>query len=127
MRQVVYVSTSTSSPRQADIDTILNQSRHNNALESVTGLLWVRQDRFLQVLEGPEEAVTFTFERIVKDARHRDVCVLVDRDLDQREFGSWSMALRHSGETEAELDGRVRELIASKPEAIHAHFDRFLG
>lgn len=127
MRQVVYVSTSTSSPRQADIDTILNQSRHNNALESVTGLLWVRQGRFLQVLEGPEEAVTFTFDRIVKDARHRDVCVLVDRDLDQREFGSWSMALRHSGETDAELDGRVRELIASKPEAIHAHFDRFLG
>ena len=127
MRQVLYVSTSTSPPRQAVVDEILHQSRHNNALESVTGLLWVRRDRFLQVLEGPDEAIALTFERIVKDTRHRDVEVLVDRDLDQREFGSWSMALRHIGETDAELDGRVRELIASKPMAIHTHFDRFLG
>ena len=127
MRQVLYVSTSTSPPRQAVVDAILQQSRHNNALESVTGLLWVRRDRFLQVLEGPDEAVRLTLDRIVKDPRHRDVEVLVDRDLDQREFGSWSMALRHSGETDDDVDGRVRTLIASKPNATHAHFERFLG
>lgn len=126
MRQLIYTSTSTPPGRQADSDDIY-QSRNNNALNGVTGLLWVREDRYLQILEGNREAVDFVMERIARDLRHRDICILVKRDVDRREFGSWSMALRQDGETTAELDRRVSEIIISRSDKVKACFADFRG
>ena len=111
MRQIFYLSSSTALGG-ADLAGILEQSRHNNAINGVTGLLWSDGARFMQVFEGPMESVALTWERIQKDSRHHEIVVLHDRPITEREFGYWTMAYRRPGEVVDEYDAHVRRLVA---------------
>lgn len=75
----------------ADIAQILDASRRNNAGVGVTGALMFNAGYFAQVLEGPQEAVEATFERIQQDPRHGDVS-LMSFEPAERTFSDWSMA-----------------------------------
>ena len=92
---VVYLSRNTIQRPLAElrweIDQILETSQRNNALVGVTGALIFNRGIFGQVLEGPDDAVEETFERIQLDDRHSDVTVLATRRVTERAFGSWSM------------------------------------
>ncbi len=59
--------------------SILSASRRNNQAAGVTGFLIFDRDSFLQVLEGPRDALDATMARIAQDDRHRDVSVLAVR------------------------------------------------
>ena len=56
------------------------------------GQLLFSADGFVQVLEGPTEAVERTFERIECDPRHAHVVILEAGPAAAREFQNWSMA-----------------------------------
>lgn len=127
MRQILYVSTSTDAGNQADVDAILLQSRHNSAIDGMTGLLWVCGNRYLQVIEGDPLAVGATMSRIAADPRHHDVTMMIDRKIDRREFQSWSMAFCHSGETAQQLNLRVRQMIKSSSALVRSCFDELLA
>ncbi len=122
MRQILYVSRSTVADGTADLDAILERSRHNNALDGVTGLLWSDGARFLQVFEGPEDSVTATFDRIMNDPRHERIEVLRDRTIDAREFGTWTMARRNRWDAADAFDTRMRRDLSRAAPAICAAF-----
>lgn len=71
--------------------SILSVSRRNNHDAGVTGFLIFDRDSFLQVLEGPRDALDATMARIVRDDRHRDVAVLGTKPIKQRTFHAWTM------------------------------------
>ncbi len=121
MRQLLYVSSSVAS-HPADLDVILEQSRHNNALDGITGMLYSDGTRFLQVLEGFEEVVTPTFERIRADPRHRAIVILSDRTVEQREFGTWAMAYRAKGESTDSFDAKLRLMLADASPSVQGTF-----
>ena len=73
------------------IGDILAASRKNNSEAGVTGALMFNSGCFGQVLEGPQDAVEATFERIQQDERHGDVSLLAFGPVDGRAFDSWSM------------------------------------
>lgn len=127
MRQLLYASVSTAPRGRADLDAILEASRHNNAIDGVTGLLWSDRTRFIQVLEGPEVSVAQTFARISADPRHRDVSVLSDREVSDREFGSWSMAYRDPKLPSESHDERVRHLLTAAPAEVRDRFEGFIA
>jgi hypothetical protein len=77
---------------EAEIPRILAAARRNNAAQGVTGALLFSADGFVQVLEGPTEAVERTFERIECDPRHAHVVILEAGPAAAREFQNWSMA-----------------------------------
>ncbi len=52
---------------------ILLDARRCNERDGITGALICRDDLFLQMLEGPEDKVEATLNRIIKDDRHLDV------------------------------------------------------
>jgi hypothetical protein len=110
IEQLLYIST-VSSTEAVDLDTILATSRRNNRANGVTGLLMYNGKRFLQVLEGPAEAVEATFNRIRRDSRHRGAVLLARRTIEQREFGDWSMGFRDS---EAHSSRSLYETICTK-------------
>jgi hypothetical protein len=91
MYQLVYVSSSSWQMAGGDLNEILDVSRERNRRLGVTGILLHLDHGFLQVLEGPEDAVLETFARIQRDRRHIGVRVLVQREADERLFGDWSM------------------------------------
>ena len=124
MRQILYVSRSTATARESDLDAIVERSRHNNSLEGITGLLWSDGRRFLQVFEGPEESVAATFDRIADDARHTDLRILSDRTIEAREFGGWTMARRSRWDTVDAFDEKMRRnLSRTSPEVRDAFID----
>jgi hypothetical protein len=53
--------------------------------------------RFLQVLEGPDQAVLATYARIQGDPRHRAFVLITCQGVAERAFGDWSMAYREGG------------------------------
>jgi Sensors of blue-light using FAD len=70
---------------------ILSTARRNNARDGITGALICREDLFVQLLEGPSDAVTSAFSRILNDDRHVDVTTLLTGDIEDRLFPQWSM------------------------------------
>ena len=75
----------------ATLKSILLSSRTNNSKVNVTGALICRSDLYLQLLEGPEEAVDETYQRIKHDDRHLELHPLKEGKTDRRLFASWAM------------------------------------
>lgn len=122
MRQILYVSLSTVLGDGADLVGILRQSRHNNALDGITGLLWSDGRSFLQVFEGPRDSVELAFERIQRDPRHHSLVVLQDRPITTREFGGWTMAHRRATDAADCYDAQIARLLINASDAVRAHF-----
>lgn len=91
MFQLIYVSTASWKMSDGDLNTILDVSRANNFRLNVTGLLLHLDHGFLQILEGPEDAVLEIFRHIERDHRHIGIRVLIRQDVPERLFGEWSM------------------------------------
>ena len=76
---------------EAVLGTILLDARRCNMRDGITGTLIVRQDLFLQLLEGPAKAVDAAYKRISRDDRHINVRQLTRRDVSERLFPDWAM------------------------------------
>lgn len=94
MHQLIYMSAATSLLTDKELDYLLRQSRTNNAQAAITGLLLYHEGRFMQLIEGPEEAVEALYKRIEQDPRHTDTAKLADKEVDVRSFPEWAMAFR---------------------------------
>ncbi|MCG6119891.1 MAG: BLUF domain-containing protein [Blastomonas sp.] len=105
IEQLLYIST-VSPGETVDLETILAIARRNNRAAGITGLLMYNGKRFLQVLEGPSEAIEATFDRIRRDPRHRGHVLLARKTVERREFGDWSMGFKGAadGDTGALYD-----------------------
>jgi len=77
---------------RAQIEQILAVSRKNNRRVQLTGALMFSSGCFGQVLEGHQDAIEATFERIQQDHRHGNVTVLDFAEVEGRVFGDWAMA-----------------------------------
>ena len=126
-RQVLYVSHAHPPGVQVALDPIYESSRHNNALDGVTGLLFSDGHRFVQVLEGYDDAVVATMARIAADPRHAEIRIVSDVTAPAREFGQWSMADRRRGERADEFDERLRDLLRRASPAISDAFLKLLA
>ena len=122
MRQLLYVSTATVPAGEAELAVIVQQSRTNNALDGITGLLWSDGKRFAQVIEGDERAIEDAMLRIAADPRHRDILILHDATVATRQFGSWSMELRMPGSNADGHDLRMRHALEGSSGAIRDGF-----
>ena len=122
MRQILYLSSSTVQGDRGDLAGILEQSRHNNAIDGITGLLWSDGVHFLQVFEGPTRSVEATFARIVKDDRHHDIHLLHDERIIERQFGDWSMAHRRTNDAADIYDVRMQRLMSHAAAHVRARF-----
>jgi hypothetical protein len=89
--QLMYVSTAARPLTSRELTDILDVSRAQNQRLNITGLLLHLDQGFLQILEGPENAVMEVFGRIEHDRRHFGIRVLVQQYVAERLFGKWSM------------------------------------
>lgn len=73
------------------LNSILFKARQNNRRDGITGALVCRHDLYLQMLEGPSDLVTATYNRILSDDRHVEVEKLWSGDIEERMFPNWEM------------------------------------
>ena len=90
--RLIYASRLKKKLDHAAVKKIADVSRRNNKKLGVTGALCSSPRGFLQILEGPPEAVNELYNRIVRDPRHADVSLLEYVKVPFREFENWSMA-----------------------------------
>jgi hypothetical protein len=76
---------------EALLSGILSDARRNNARDGITGALICRADVYLQLLEGPADAVEAAFARIKRDDRHLEVEKRFGAPAAERLFPQWSM------------------------------------
>lgn len=100
LHRLVYASNfsaafpSSVSDQDHEIGEIIRASIRNNRAVAITGLLLARDRWFMQVLEGPTDAVAATYERIVRDPRHRRAAVIESGPAPARLFANWNMCAR---------------------------------
>jgi hypothetical protein len=95
MLSLIYVSTSVKLLSNEELLDILKVSRENNESRDITGMLLYKGGNFMQVLEGPDEAVNTLFEKIKDDPRHKDVFVISREQISARQFPAWEMAFQN--------------------------------
>ncbi|MBL8941908.1 MAG: BLUF domain-containing protein [Myxococcales bacterium] len=101
LTRLKYVSRFARPMSPADVQAIVEAAQRHNATIGVTGMLLAFGEVFMQVIEGPTEAVRALFGRIVADPRHRDVILIRSQRVDRAIFAGWSMRL-------LELDAAAR-------------------
>ncbi|TLS69084.1 blue light sensor protein [Mariprofundus erugo] len=94
MIRLVYVSVASEPFDEQKLLQLLAKSRANNTRLGISGQLIYSEGTFMQVLEGPADAVDATFERIKKDTRHQHINLIERSTIDQREFPEWSMGFK---------------------------------
>jgi len=125
MFQLVYISSARDPITPEMLEQILTASRRNNAGNQVTGLLVAGERRFLQALEGPEQAVLDTYARIRHDPRHHAMVLLTGRAVEARAFGDWSMAFEQGSDASGQPSLRATVDVLTAPlsdKSLRAHF-----
>lgn len=89
--RLVYHSQATCLLCPAALTTLLNKARVDNHYLLLTGLLLYADEQFMQVLEGPEPALTTLYEKIKADSRHYEVRTLHYAPIERRAFPDWRM------------------------------------
>lgn len=95
MLNLIYVSTALRAFSDADLIALLNQSREKNTRLGITGMLLYKDLSFIQLLEGPDEAVRCLVSTINRDNRHTGILILLDRQIQQRRCPNWSMGFQN--------------------------------
>ena len=93
LKSLTYVSQAAPDLSERDLVEIHEAARHLNALDGVTGLLVFDGKRFLQIIEGAEEAIDDLTGRLRRDQRHSGLEIRDERLIDDRSFPDWSMEL----------------------------------
>ena len=94
--------------RRQELRNLFNQARYNNKQHQLTGALLLRDDTFVQTLEGDEQVVRDLFARIERDSRHEAVEVLETGTVPGRVFVRWAMArVSDDGESDINLIAHV--------------------
>jgi hypothetical protein len=119
LRQLLYHSLAVGNP---DLGTILAASKRNNGIDGITGILLCDGRSYLQVLEGPQDSVTSTYERICADPRHSDITVIRDQLIEQRNFAYWSMEVREPGHPSDDATFRLQRRLEQFAPELHRHF-----
>jgi len=70
---------------------ILTIAQARNSACDVTGALLICNGWFVQVLEGPMQAVLQTYGRITRDPRHAELTIIEATPTRDRHFAEWSM------------------------------------
>lgn len=91
MLQMIYTSVATRKIPPAELKELLETARRNNIRDGLTGMLLYEDGTFIQVLEGDDDSVETTYERISKDPRHSKIVLIAKFELEHRSFNDWEM------------------------------------
>ncbi len=119
MRRLIYHSTATfaedANPNTV-IRDILRAAQRNNTPIGVTGMLMYEDGVFIQLLEGPREAVTQIFLQLANDPRHTKLAIDECAAITERSFDGFSLGYisQQHGDLRARLLGYLQRAAQPK-------------
>jgi Sensors of blue-light using FAD len=98
---VAYVSTSRERLiAPATMDRLLANAKKFNDSCGVTGVLIHHDGNFFQYLEGSAESVKIVYDRVLKSTSHYGIVEMLNSEVEQRHFSTWSMGFAEATKTE---------------------------
>ncbi len=92
--QILYCSLSSKAMDEEALKAFVQNFSSLNKMDHITGLLMYSDQVFLQMIEGPSQAVGDLWSRILRDPRHYGIVQLYHyRELERRTCESWDMQL----------------------------------
>lgn len=91
---LLYISTVSRDLDVSSIKSILKHAVESNIRSHISGFLLFRNNNFIQLLEGDEQVVTSTYQRIITDSRHDNIIVLLREQISQRNFYGYQSAFK---------------------------------
>jgi len=119
MQSIVYVSEQ-SIPFDLELlaELCASAAQRNRTL-GLTGYLNWKNGRFLQYLEGPNNALSEVMDAITSDTRHVVSRTLHLDNLDRRLFGGWDMLnLRASGHANIRMQDLIENVVLSMHDQV---------
>ncbi len=108
--RLTYLSKPVHSFTDADLDDIESKSVGANNARDVTGLLIVRDERILQMIEGREEAVRGLYAKIEADSRHTITKLVSAAEDDERFLMTWNMVVRSTTNISPDLSEQYEKI-----------------
>ena len=102
LHQVIYTSYLKTPFNECDFFTQLTLSQRSNAQNNITGMLFYGSGKYIQLIEGPRNAVTQLMGNIHQDERHYDIEVIADMPVSDRSFADRSMDYHMFADNELE-------------------------
>ena len=94
--QTIYVSVATELLKLTDLSEILTRARESNTKLGISGLLIFHENTFVQVLEGPRAGIESLLKKIELDPRHKNMKILLQKEIEEKEFDQWAMGFFNS-------------------------------
>lgn len=92
MKSILFVSTATEHFDGPQFRSLMTTAAMNNAVKDVTGVLGYNGMNFIQLAEGPDDAIDDCMDRILRDKRHFGVIPIKERRIQKRECHEWGVA-----------------------------------
>jgi len=93
MHRLVYFSNADLDLNLSAIEGMVEKSAERNRPLRISGALLYNGLNFLQILEGPRQALTPLYLQIRRDSRHSGVVKLVHERISIRSYPDWGMKL----------------------------------
>ena len=100
MYTLIYCSDIVKYIQDLDISSMLYAARKNNSEHKITGLLIYSNEHFFHIIEGEEGAVKKCYELINRDRRHKNLKILLEKEISERQFPGWSLGFKHIPDAE---------------------------
>jgi hypothetical protein len=97
---------------------ILKEAVRNNKQRNITGMLLYEGGNILQVLEGEADIVLETFRYIQLDKRHHGIFVLIEKEIETRQFVSWSMGFKQLTKVDLEKFPAAAHVFKAHPDEV---------
>jgi hypothetical protein len=90
--QILYCSLMSEPMDEAAIEALVQMAANLNRMDHITGLLMQADGVFLQLIEGPRDAIKHLWARILHDKRHKGIVQLYHRrEVEARVCEGWGM------------------------------------
>ncbi len=90
--QILYCSLLSGPMDEAEIAALVQIAANLNRMDHLTGLLMHADGVFVQLIEGPRQAVNHLWARLLHDKRHRCIVQLYHRrEVETRSCEGWDM------------------------------------
>jgi len=91
LKQLIYTSIPNVAIQTLLTPEFVRQIQAKNRRLEITGTLVSRSGKVMQIIEGPADSVNRLFASILRDPKHREVVLVLERIVPEREFPNWAM------------------------------------
>jgi hypothetical protein len=116
--QILYCSLMGEPMDEAAIQALTQNAANLNRMDHITGMLMHADGVFVQLIEGPRQAVNHLWARLLNDKRHRGIVQLYHRrEVESRVCDGWDMRYVQRDDLRALIHEAKEEVVAGRKSA----------